>query len=230
MPNDVSIKKLILVPALITLAVTLLRLTGELMHWSKALFNPAAGGGGALVGIAWLVPVFGIYFGLKLAGAGLAPAAVGPAIGYSVLGFALMPALGFGAVKLGLSPQSFGAFALFIVLGIVGAVIAYRALPALGRGLLAYRLAARVPVVIVMLVAILGNWGTHYDVTQPNFPAMSPIAKWLLIGLLPQLTMWIWFTIAAGVKFRAVAGAAAGRARHPATARARHFRTGARPA
>ena len=61
MTNDVSIKKLILVPALITLAVTLLRLTGELMHWSKALFNPAAGGGGALVGIAWLVPVFGIY-------------------------------------------------------------------------------------------------------------------------------------------------------------------------
>ncbi len=47
MTNDVSIKKLILVPALITLAVTLLRLTGELMHWSKALFNPAAGGGGA---------------------------------------------------------------------------------------------------------------------------------------------------------------------------------------
>ena len=47
MTNDVSIKKLILVPALITLAVTLLRLTGELMHWSKALFNPAAGGGGS---------------------------------------------------------------------------------------------------------------------------------------------------------------------------------------
>src|SRR5712691_11208361 len=185
MTNDVSIKKLILVPALITLAVTLLRLTGELMHWSKALFNPAAGGGGALVGIAWLVPVFGVYFGLKLAGAGLAPAAVGPAIGYSVLGFALVPALGFGAVKLGLSPQSFGAFALFIVLGIVGAVIAYRAWPALGRVLLAYGLAARVPVAIVMLVAILGRWGTHYDVAPQNLSAMNPIAKWLLIGLLP---------------------------------------------
>ncbi len=218
MTNDVSIKKLILVPALITLAVTLLRLTGELMHWSKALFNPAAGGGGALVGIAWLVPVFGVYFGLKLAGAGLAPAAVGPAIGYSVLGFALVPALGFGAVKLGLSPQSFGAFALFIVLGIVGAVIAYRAWPALGRVLLAYGLAARVPVAIVMLVAILGRWGTHYDVAPQNLSAMNPIAKWLLIGLLPQLTIWIWFTIAAGLIFGAVAVAATGRARHPATA------------
>jgi len=218
MTNDVSIKKLILVPALITLAVTLLRLTGELMHWSKALFNPAAGGGGAIVGIAWLVPVFGLYFGLKMAGAGLAPAAGGPAIGYSLLGFALMPALGFGAVKLGLSPQGFGASAVFIVLAIVGAIIAYRAWPALGRVLLVYGLAARIPVAIVMLVAILGNWGTHYDVAPPNLSAMSPFAKWLLIGLLPQLTIWIWFTIAAGMIFGTVAVAATGRARHPATA------------
>jgi hypothetical protein len=218
MTNDVSIKKLILVPALITLAVTLLRLTGELMHWSKALFNPAAGGGGAIVGIAWLVPVFGLYFGLKMAGAGLAPAAMGPAIGYSVLGFAVMPALGFGAVKLGMSPQGFGALAVFIVLAIVGAIIAYRAWPALGRVLLVYGLAARIPVAIVMLVAILGNWGTHYDVAPPNLSAMSPFAKWLLIGLLPQLTIWIWFTIAAGMIFGTVAVAATGRARHPATA------------
>jgi hypothetical protein len=218
MTNEVSIKKLILVPAVITLAVTLLRLTGELMHWSPKLFNPAAGGGGAIVGIAWLVPVFGIYFGLKLASAGLAPAAVGPAIGYSVLGFAVVPALGFAGVRLGLSPQGFGAFALFIVLAIIGAVIAYRGWPALGRVLLAYGLAARVPVAIVMLFAILGSWGTHYDVVPPNFPAMSPIAKWLLIGLLPQLTMWIWFTIAGGLVFGAVAVAATGRARHPATA------------
>jgi hypothetical protein len=188
------------------------------MHWSKTLFNPAAGGGGAIVGIAWLVPIFGVYFGLKVAGAGLAPAAMGPAIGYSVLGFALMPALGFAAVKLGLPAQGFGAFALFIVLAIVGGVIAFRAWPALGRVLLAYGLAARIPVAIVMLVAILGNWGTHYDVTQPNFPAMSPIAKWLLIGLLPQLTLWIWFTIAVGTIFGAVAVAATGRARLPVTA------------
>jgi len=64
MTNEVSIKKLILVPAVITLAVTLLRLTGELMHWSKALFNPAAGGGGAIVGIAWLVPVMWRWWSL----------------------------------------------------------------------------------------------------------------------------------------------------------------------
>ena len=55
-------------PAVITLAVTLLRLVGELQGWSPLLFNREAGGGGALVGISWLVPVFGAWFGWKLAG------------------------------------------------------------------------------------------------------------------------------------------------------------------
>jgi hypothetical protein len=216
--TEVPIKKLILVPAVITLAVTLLRLSGELMHWSPTLFNPHPGGGGAIVGIAWLVPVFGVYFGLKLANAGQGPAALGPAIVYSIVGFALVPALGFGAVKLGLDAEGFAAFGMFVVLSVLGAVVAYRAWPALGQTLLAYGLAARVPVAIVMLFAILGSWGTHYDVAPPNFPEMSAIAKWLLIGVVPQLTAWIWFTIAVGAIFGTVAVAATGRARRPATA------------
>src|SRR5262245_65997581 len=108
MSADISLKKLIMVPALITFGVTLLRLVGELMHWSPKLFNPAPGGPGALVGIAWLVPVFGIYFAWKLATAGEVPASLGMAIGFPVLGFAVVPALGFGAVKLGLDPQGLG--------------------------------------------------------------------------------------------------------------------------
>jgi hypothetical protein len=211
-------KKLILVPAVITLAVTLLRLTGELQHWSPTFFNPAAGGGGALVGIAWLVPVFGIYFALKLAAAGYGPSGAGPAIGYALLGFAVMPVIGFGATRLGVSPQSFTAFGLFVVLSIIGAIVAFRGWPALGKTLLAYGLAARIPVAIVMLFAILGNWGTHYDVAPPNFPAMNPIAKWFFIGVVPQLTIWIWFTIAVGALFGSIAVAITGRARHPATA------------
>jgi hypothetical protein len=44
--------QIVVVPAIITLAVTLLRLFGELQHWSPNLFNPVAGGGGALIGIS----------------------------------------------------------------------------------------------------------------------------------------------------------------------------------
>lgn len=218
MASAAAIKKLILVPAVITLAVTLLRLLGELMHWSTTLFNPAAGGGGAIVGIAWLVPVFGVYFALKLSAAGERPAGLGPAIGYAFLGFALLPVAGVVATTLGMAPNSFALFAVFVVCSIVGAVIAFRGWPALGRTLFAYGLAARIPVAIIMLFAILGNWGTHYDVAPPDFPEMGPISKWLLIGAVPQLTIWIWYTMAVGALFGAIAVAIKGRAGRPATA------------
>jgi hypothetical protein len=218
MAHDISLKKLILVPALITFAVTLLRLVGELMHWSPKLFNPAPGGGGAIVGIAWLVPVFGIYFAALLSGAGQGPSGVGAAIGYPLLGGLLLPAAGFAASKLGLPQQSLGIFAVFIVASVVGAWIAFRGWPALGRTLLAYGLAARIPVAIVMLFAMLGNWGTHYDAPPPGFPAMSPLAKWFMIGLLPQMTIWIWYTMAVGALFGGLFVAVTGRARRPATA------------
>jgi hypothetical protein len=216
--NEVETRKLILVPALITLGVTLLRLTGELRHWSPTLFNPAPGGGGALVGIAWLVPLFGIYFGLKLARAGVA-GATGRAIGLALLGLLIMPIGGFAAVKLvGMSQQSLLTLGVFVVLSVIGAVVAYRGWPALGRVLLAYGLAARIPVALVMLAAMLGHWGTHYDLPPPDFPVMSPIAKWVVIGLVPQMTIWIWFTIAVGGLLGAIAAAVAGRARRPALA------------
>jgi hypothetical protein len=196
--RDVSIKRLILVPAVITLAITLLRLVGELFQWSPAFFSREAGGAGALVGIVWLVPVFGMLFALKLAKSGQGPAGAGRALGLCLLGFALVPVAGVVSAQLGVSQQSFTIFAIFVVASIVGGVIAFRAWPALGRVLFAYGLAARIPVVLVMLVAILGNWGTHYDVAPPDFPEMNVFAKWFLIGVLPQLTIWIWFTIAVG--------------------------------
>src|SRR5438093_5515636 len=99
-----SLGGLILVPSLITLVVTLLRVIGELSRWSPSLFNREAGGPGALVGIVWLIPVFGIYFALRLARAGEGPAGVGRALAWSGLTFVLTTALTFGAFALVPSP------------------------------------------------------------------------------------------------------------------------------
>ena len=54
-----STSSLITVPALLTLAITIVRLVGELKHWPAPWFSNAAGGGGALVGISWLPILFG---------------------------------------------------------------------------------------------------------------------------------------------------------------------------
>src|SRR5713226_471130 len=81
-----SIEDLIVIPTVITLGVTILRVVGELHHWSKTWFNPEGGGGGAIVGITWLAPLFGIYFALKLAAQGQGPRSWSRAIGFAVLG------------------------------------------------------------------------------------------------------------------------------------------------
>ena len=212
-----SLGSLIAVPAVITLAVTLLRLTGELLHWSPVLFNPAAGGGGALVGISWLVPIFGIYFGVKLARAGQAPRRAWRDAGLLVLGIVLLPVAGVMATTLGLKGHPLRLALVFAVVAVAMVLVALQTWPELTRTLLAYAFAARVPVALLMLFAILGNWGTHYDVA-PGFPAMRPLAKWLWIGVLPQLTIWIWYTVLIGGLFGLVAGAIAARRRSAAPA------------
>ena len=76
----------------------------------------------------------------------------------------------------------------------------------IGRVLLAYGLAARIPVLLVMLLAILGNWGTHYDVLPPGaVMETGPWAKWFLIGVVPQLTFWMTFTVVVGALFGGLA-------------------------
>lgn len=204
--------RLILIPALITLAVTVLRLVGELQQWSSTLFNREAGGGGALIGIVWLIPIFGIYFALKLARAGEGPGRIARGLGLCVLAFVVMVLSGVGATAAGLDPNSRATLVVFVVAAIVSGLIAFKAWPALGRVLLVYGVAARVPVAIIMLVAILGQWGTHYDVPpSPEFPAMAPVELWFWIGLIPQMTIWISFTLLMGTLFGLLAAGIAAR-------------------
>jgi hypothetical protein len=204
-----SVLRLILVPALITLAVTALRLTGELMGWSALLANRAAGGAGALIGIVWLVFVFGAWFGWRLVRAGEMPASVGRVAGYALLAILL----GAGISTVGsIAGESLVQLAGFVLGAVASVLVALRGWPALGRVLLAYAFAARIPVALVMLAAILGNWGTHYDVAPPGFEdTRGPLAKWFFIGLLPQLTVWIGFTVAVGSLFGALGAALARR-------------------
>ncbi|HXV65103.1 MAG TPA: hypothetical protein VEK15_30700 [Vicinamibacteria bacterium] len=198
---------IVLVPAIITLAVTILRLVGELNGWSPALFDPEAGGGGAIVGIAWLVPIFGIYFAWKLYHSGNLSASY-RTLGFGALGLAAFVVIAFGGSMLfGLDPNqvSLASLVVTILAALVGLGIAYAGSPVLGKTLVVYGLAARIPVILVMLLAILGNWGTHYDVVPPGFPEMGAFSKWFLIGVVPQLTIWMGYTVVLGAIFGGIA-------------------------
>ena len=192
-----DIKQLVLIPAIISFAVTILRLVGELNDWSPQLFSREAGGGGSFVGISWLVPIFGVYFGMKLIRGGYTPhgnvKVVALAVAGAVAGMVLIvPFIGRGPTD-----------PLAILMTFLGAGVAVAlqriAWPELFKTLLTYAFAVRIPVAIVMLVAIFGDWGTHYDVPPPGgLPEMSAFAKWLFIGAVPQFSFWIMFTLVIG--------------------------------
>jgi hypothetical protein len=145
--NNPQYGKLILIPALITLAITLLRLGAELMDLPAWLASSASGGAGAILGISWLPPILGIYFAIKLGG--------GPGKVWKSL-----------------------LITLFL-----------------------YGMAARIPVIIIMGLAIYGNWGTHYDAFPPGSLAeATPAMKFLMGGVVAQIVWWvlIW-TIGTGM-------------------------------
>ena len=207
--ESTSIGRLVLIPAIITLGVTILRLLGELQGWSKLLFNTQPGGGGGLVGIVWLVPVFGIYFALKLAGAGDRPG-LPKSAGFAFLGILVMAgsiALSFASNFTNLALMAAGSAVM-----VVAMLIPLWGWRELTKTLLAYAFAARLPVAVINFLAMRGNWGTHYEGTPPGFPADTPFwTKYLIIGLAPQMTAWIALTVIVGSLFGIAAVAIVGR-------------------
>lgn len=190
---------LIKIPAAITLVITILRLIGELQHWSPRFFNAQAGGPGAIVGIVWLVPIFGIYFALKIAHAEGGPESKGKAILFQLLGFALL----FGAGFVGFAWKwVYSGYILMIISWILFGI----AWGSLTKTLLAYGYAARIPVLIVMAIATLSNWTTHYSAYPPEeIPYTSFAGKFWYGGVLPQMVFWITFTLAVGGLFGIIA-------------------------
>ncbi len=192
--------RLVIVPVLISLVVTLWRLTGELLNWSTFFFNPEAGGVGAVIGITWLAPIFGIYFALHLAKNGDGPSSRGRAIGFAVIGFVLLmvggPVQGFLVQK-----NFLGGLVFIWLLAALTACLQYLGWPQFFKTLLAYGLGARLPVVLIMALAMHGSWGTHYDAIPPGFPEMGRWASFMWLGFFPQLVFWVGFTIVAGAFF-----------------------------
>jgi hypothetical protein len=204
MPSFRDAFRMALPPAAIALAVTLLRLAGELGGWSEAWFSRATGGlvpTGAvswLVGITWLAVPFGAWLAWRLLRSGMAPPPAGRAV---LLAVAAIVALYAGTRLVSLLRLGFPVFLLAIwTVGVLAAVLAWRAWPALGRVLLAYGLLSRAVVAFVMLLAMHGRWGTHYD--YADMPRVLEIPFWTayaLFAFVPQLVFWVAYTIVLGM-------------------------------
>lgn len=194
--------RLVLAPSLITLGVTLLRLTGELQNWPEPFFSRTMGA--AVVGISWLPPFVGIYFAMKLARSGAGPRSFMSSVGYSLLGVIVLLTCAFAPSWLGIEHGFYDRLLYGWGIFVVSALVTQRGWPELFKALVVYGFAARIPVAIIMLLAFLGSWGTHYDAVPPDMPVLGLPGKYLWLGFFPQLTLWVAYTILAGMLFGTV--------------------------
>ena len=191
--ESASISKMILVPSLVTLAVTVIRLIGELGRWNEVFFKRGPGGAGSIVGIVWLAFFFSIYFAVKLQNEGDVPASAGKAIGLTLLAFAVFVGgefLVFAGMQAGRPAEMLGGIAVVIA----SLFVMRMGWPTYWNVLVTYALAARIPVVIIMYLAMRGSWGTHYDAVGPEFEKADFMTRFIQLGVVPQLTFWIAFT------------------------------------
>jgi len=196
--------RLVAVPALLSLAVTLLRLAGERGHWSERWFSTATGGlvpSGMswLFGITWLAVPFGAWFAWRLLRAGQGPPGAAHAFGHGVLGLALVVVM----IVFGLYqrvPLGFPQILIVVWLVMVAAAaLQWPTWPALARTLLLYGLLSRIPVVVLMFLAMRGSWGTHYDYVGLSRPFLMPLwPRFFWLAFFPQLVFWVGFTVLAG--------------------------------
>ena len=208
--KDPSTARLIAIPALISIAVTALRLVGELLHWPKPLVNSDICGK-AILGVIWLVPIFGTYFAVKLSHAGDAPQR-----------FAWPVVLAISALALKLAGtlimESHGMIyalrlSMNFIVTLIGLVLSAVAWPTLSKALLVYGYLSRIPVAIVQYLAMRGRWGTHYDALDPGFPPIGFWQTFLRVSFVPNIFFMEAYTVIVGALIGTAVVAIVGRVR-----------------
>lgn len=191
--SSISTARLLLFSVLFTLAVTVMRLVGELRNWPSPWFDKTGG----VVGITWVLPAaFGFLFAWKLWNDGQRILRVARAVLLGALGFALnqlVEATVFQFAQISIQSMLLILWAV----AILTVYLQYLAWPALCKLLVAYGLGARIPVVVIMFFALRGHWGTHYD--RPSGPFRWDFwPTFLWFGLFEELIYWVSFTVAFG--------------------------------
>jgi len=201
-----GVLSLVLVPALITLGITVLRLVGELKQWDPTWFGkPEAGGSNALLGISWLMFVFGLYFGVRLTRSGAGPRSRKKALVLSLVAIAAVLGCMFALQAADLlsipdqdhpgEARGMGFLVGTLALGCAITAIAW------GRAawtLFVYALLARIPVVIVTWIALgQDEWNTHYTKVAPFFTNATEANRSEFL-IMPQITFWPAMTVILG--------------------------------
>ncbi len=197
--------------AVLAAIVSGVRLLGELEGWNhpflgKNLFSVEAGGGGSMFGVATLVPIFGFWFGRRLAAGGRGPKAIGKSLLLHVLGIALCG----GVMYVTMTGEFLGdwkqrGLAMCIGTSVVG-LLALVAWPAGWTTNAFFGVLSRAPIVLIQYIAVAKGWDTHYSKAHPSIPKDPDSVLFALT--LAQATLWpLAFTTLVGGLFATIGAA-----------------------
>jgi hypothetical protein len=198
--NTSQTMRIVIVPSLIASGVTVARLIGELRHWPRPLVNSDVCGK-AILGIVWLVPVFSVYFAMKLWRTRQLPR-LHVAIALAVAGL-LLKLIGTSIMER--QGPYLERVSLNFAVTLAGLLLQFQVWPELSKILLAYGYLSRIPVAIVQFLAMRGAWGTHYDALDPGFPKIGFWPTYLRVAFVPNIFFMEAYTVIAGVLIGCVA-------------------------
>lgn len=210
--------RLVLGPAVLTLLVSVLRLVGQINGWNPTVFGrPEAGGSGALLGISWLIFLFGLWFGIRLQRGGAGPRSKGRALLVSLLAIGVLMGgmQGLQSLELVSIPDADHPGEPRGMPWLIGLLVGAALVSALAWGraaltLFVYGLLARIPVAIITVIALgQPSWNTHY--TQiPKFFTNIADADRAMFLLMPQMTFWPALTVVMGTAMACLGALLAG--------------------
>ncbi len=218
--SKVSLWSLVFVPAILTLLVTVVRLVGELQGWSSTLFSAEAGGGGSLIGISWLVPVFGLWFGSKLRRTTGEPVKLTKSLLIYLAALAVFAGGMFALVQLDLiqlpseeKPGKFGGMPYMLTVMGLAAIVSLFAWPRLTLALMVYGVLARLPVVVVTYFDVYRGWDTHYGKLPPGALVDGSDERFQAL-IMAQVSFWPFvYTAVIGGIFGCIGASLAGKKR-----------------
>ena len=152
--------------------------------------------GKAILGVVWLVPIFGIYFAVRLFHAGDAPQRFARPLVFAASALALKLAGTFVMESHGMTYAA--RLSMNFIVTLIGLVLAAEAWPTLSKALLVYGYLSRIPVAIVQYLAMRGRWGTHYDALDPGFPAIGFWPTFLRVSFVPNIFFMEAYTVIVG--------------------------------
>ena len=196
-----STLSLLLWPTVITAAVSVLRLILEL----QGVINTRSGGGGAWLGISWLMLVFGAWFAFRLRRAGSTPKSKrawlwAVAVFAGLFGAAVFIFAGFDIAdtsEAAYQELRTGVLTIACVAPALGAV-SLLVWPRLGFTLLLYAIPARLTVIAITWLAVDRGWDTHYQKLGPaGFE--RDLEETMLAVTAAQMGLWVPLTVITGM-------------------------------